>query len=194
MFRKAMTIENAPRLDNLAFIIAGREHESAMTDEAKFEIFYREHSRPLWSYVCRVSGGASEIADDVVQESFLRFLGAPAGKRTNEKAYLYRIATNLTYDYFRRSAREIKRQANFASNAETAYEQFAAGSEMAQVFGKLKMQERALLWLAYVEGHAHGEIAEILGLKSLSVRVLLFRARRKLAVLLDADNFGVDKL
>jgi RNA polymerase sigma-70 factor (ECF subfamily) len=56
------------------------------------------------------------------------------------------------------------------------------------------MQERALLWLAYVEGHQHTEIAEMLGLKSLSVRVLLFRARRKLVNLLEAKNLEVNKL
>lgn len=78
-------------------------------------------------------------------------------------------------------------------NEKTAYEQFAPESEMTTVFHKLKTRERALLWLAYVEGHQHAEIAEMLGLKSLSVRVLLFRARRKLAALLEADNFEVNK-
>ncbi len=69
---------------------------------------------------------------------------------------------------------------------ESAYEPFAPESDIGKVFDKLKTQERALLWLAYVEGHDHTEIAAMLGLKSLSVRVLLFRARRKLAGLLDA--------
>jgi RNA polymerase sigma-70 factor (ECF subfamily) len=196
MFRKAMTIENAPRLDNLAFF-AECEHQTAMTDEAKFENFYNEHSRPLWAYVCRVAN-SQEIADDVVQESFLRFLGASFARADfNEKAYLYRIATNLVYDYFRRNSREIKRQTAFVSDKiedASSCEPFSVEREIAEVFDKLKLQERALLWLAYVEGYQHAEIAEMLGLKSLSVRVLLFRARRKLAVLLDANNFGVEKL
>ncbi len=67
-------------------------------------------------------------------------------------------------------------------------------SGLTEVFHQLKMQERALLWLAYVEGHQHTEIAEMLGLKSLSVRVLLFRARRKLVNLLKAKNLEVNKL
>ncbi len=166
-----------------------------MTNEVEFENFYNEHSRPLWAYVRRVSNSA-EIADDIVQESFMRFLGATIRSGDNQKAYLYRIATNLTYDYFRRNAREIKRQMSLPAdtNVESAYEPFAAESEIAHVFDKLKMQERSLLWLAYVEGHQHDEIAKMLGLKSLSVRVLLFRARRKLAALLDANNFEVNKL
>ena len=46
---------------------------------------------------------------------------------------------------------------------------------------RLRPRERALLWLAYAQGHAHAEIAETLGVKTGSVKLLLFRARRKLA-------------
>lgn len=166
-----------------------------MMNELQFEAFYNEHSRPLWSYIRRLANN-SEIADDVMQESFMRFLGASLRSNDNEKAYLYRIATNLVYDHFRRHSRDVKRQTSFASNMneEPDYEPFAEESNLPAVFDKLKLQERALLWLAYVEGHDHKEIAEMLGLKSLSVRVLLFRARRKLVNLLDTNNFEVDKL
>lgn len=193
MFPRAMTIDVWLKFGNTT---EQREQLLPMKNEVEFENFYNEHSRPLWAYVRRVSNSA-EIADDIVQESFMRFLGATLRSGDNEKAYLYRIATNLTYDYFRRNAREIKRQTNLqpaALNEESAYEPFAAESEIAHVFDKLKMQERSLLWLAYVEGHQHDEIAKMLGLKSLSVRVLLFRARRKLAALLDANNVEVNKL
>ena len=192
MFRKALTIEQAPELnDSALFAVEQQRTEqriSPMTDEAKFEIFYGEHARALWSYVRRIANDGA-LAEDIVQESFLRFLGASSAisqSQTdfNEKAYLYRIATNLTYDYFRRSARAAKHQTNLETE-KAVCGSAAFSSEMAQVFDKLKMQERALLWLAYVEGHTHSEIGEMLGLKSLSVRVLLFRARRKLASLLD---------
>ena len=43
----------------------------------------------------------------------------------------------------------------------------------------LKPMERQLLWLAYVEGLDHAEIASATGLNRLSVRTLLFRARNK---------------
>lgn len=193
MFRKATTITEASGLKNPALFAVAESADdrqiSSMTDEAKFEIFYGEHARPLWAYVRRIANDGA-LADDIVQESFLRFLGASdsIARRPdfNEKAYLYRIAINLTYDYFRRSARELKRQTNSEIEV-AAYEPFALSSDARRVFDCLKMQERALLWLAYVEGNNHAEIARMLGLKSLSVRVLLFRARRKLANLLDGE-------
>jgi len=55
---------------------------------------------------------------------------------------------------------------------------------MARVFEQLRPQQRQLMWLAYVEGAEHREIAAALGLRQGSVRVLLHRARRKLAALL----------
>jgi RNA polymerase sigma-70 factor (ECF subfamily) len=52
------------------------------------------------------------------------------------------------------------------------------------VFAQLKPQEQSLLWLAYVEGFDHREIASTLQLKEGSIRVLLFRARKRLADML----------
>jgi RNA polymerase sigma-70 factor (ECF subfamily) len=49
---------------------------------------------------------------------------------------------------------------------------------------QLKPIQREMLWLAYALGSTHAEIAEIVGVKSGSVKILLFRARRKLAALL----------
>jgi RNA polymerase sigma-70 factor (ECF subfamily) len=44
------------------------------------------------------------------------------------------------------------------------------------------------LWLAYVEGMSHAEIAEATGLRAMSVRLLLFRARRRAATLLQPEE------
>jgi RNA polymerase sigma-70 factor (ECF subfamily) len=53
---------------------------------------------------------------------------------------------------------------------------------------RLKPRERAILWLAYAEGNSHREIAEVLGLRPGSMKILLFRARRKLAELLERPH------
>jgi RNA polymerase sigma-70 factor (ECF subfamily) len=50
---------------------------------------------------------------------------------------------------------------------------------LARALEGLKPRERELLWLAYAEGASHKEIAQVLGVRAGSVRLLLFRARRK---------------
>ena len=49
---------------------------------------------------------------------------------------------------------------------------------------RMRPRDRQLLWLAYAEGYSHHEIAQITGLGSASIRILLFRARRKMAQLI----------
>ena len=60
----------------------------------------------------------------------------------------------------------------------------AASVDVTRAMGRLRVQERTMLWLAYVEQASHREIASALSIKEGSVRVLLSRARQKLAVAL----------
>lgn len=156
-------------------------------DEAAFERLHARTARPLWAYLHRVTGDPA-VADDVHQESYLRYLAHPcpaAGERQG-KAYLFRIASNLLRDRWRRERRErLGLERLLAERSATA----APGRvdlkvDVESVLGRLKPRQRALLWLAYVEGYRHEEIARILDLKAASIRVLLFRARRRLAALL----------
>ena len=57
-------------------------------------------------------------------------------------------------------------------------------ADVRRALGRLKPRERAMLWLAYANGSSHAEIADVLGLKTGSIKLLLFRARRKLAATL----------
>lgn len=156
-------------------------------DESGFEKLYEQTARPLRSYVARITGSAT-LADDILQETFLRYLRSPLESEDDGavKSYLYKIATNLVYDHFRQTKRASRWQILLRSEPEPeiVYDNFAEETEMMQVFRYLQPRERALLWLAYVEGYEHREIAATLNLSAMSIKVLLFRARRKLAQLL----------
>jgi RNA polymerase sigma-70 factor (ECF subfamily) len=152
----------------------------------EFAAFYERSARPLWAYLARVSGDAA-LADDLLQESFLRFLGAdhPNDGEVSARRYLFRIATNLLRDHWRRpkagSIEDIPEEV-----FETPDHGDACASRMmlGPALGRMRPRDRQLLWLAYAEGYSHREIAAITGLASASIRLLLFRARRKIARLL----------
>ena len=55
------------------------------------------------------------------------------------------------------------------------------GNDLDRAFRELKPKQRLLLWLAYVEGFDHREIAAATGVREKSVRVLLSRARKSFA-------------
>jgi RNA polymerase sigma-70 factor (ECF subfamily) len=56
--------------------------------------------------------------------------------------------------------------------------------DLARAMERLRPRERSLLWLAYAQGCSHEEIASSLGLKTGSLKALLFRARRRLLLML----------
>ncbi|MCY1009946.1 sigma-70 family RNA polymerase sigma factor [Nannocystis pusilla] len=97
-----------------------------------------------------------------------------------ERAYLYRIATNLVTDHHRRRTRLGARLRELLLAHEAAPPRApepGEGSELQAIFDRLPRRDAALLWLAYVDGHDHAEMAEILDVRPASVRVLLSRAR-----------------
>ncbi|MGA3033552.1 MAG: sigma-70 family RNA polymerase sigma factor [Terracidiphilus sp.] len=170
-----------------------RASEAPMDNEA-FAVFYQRSARPLWAYLVRVSTDPA-LAEDLMQESYVRFLcaaNAPSLESDGETAarlYLFRIASNLLHDHWRRPRP--------ASIEEIPEEFFAASGSAAQsdsqmllgpAFRQMKRRERQLLWLAHAEGYSHREIAEVTGLARASIRLLLFRARRKIAALLRAGR------
>ena len=143
-----------------------------------FRIFYERTSRPFWAYLLRVSGH-HDLADDLLQESYCRFLAAelPEMDAAESRSYLYKIATNLLHDRWRN--REAPNTA--IASAQAREDDPEMRTDVRRALQQLKPRERQLLWLAHVEGFDHKEIARLMGLKVASIRVLLFRARRELA-------------
>src|SRR3954469_129938 len=74
-----------------------------MSEEA-FRAFYELTSRRVWLYLARITGDR-RLADDLLQESYYRFLRASVRFENDDhrRNYLYRIATNLVRDQRRRT-------------------------------------------------------------------------------------------
>lgn len=162
-----------------------------MMDETRFRALYQEMYPRLWSYVHRMVPNRAQC-EDHVQESFFRFLRAAPSKLSDAecRSYLYKVATNLMRDAWRGKQSEEKwlteqGEDEPMSDTETV---IAAGIDIHRAMALLSPGQQSLVWLAYVEGYEHKEIAEIVGVKPASVRVLLMRARKRLAEYLADDN------
>ena len=160
-------------------------------DEAAFAAFHARTSRALRAYVYRVLGQAPDV-DDIVQEAYLRMLRAdvPSDDEEHLRRYLYRVTSNLIVDRWRKRRHEEREEMMpELASPRPRYEEDAA---VAKIFAELKPRDRALLWLAYVEGDSHEEIASSLGVGRRGVKVMLFRARRRLRDLLQARGLLVN--
>ena len=157
-------------------------------DQADFRVFYEKTAPKLRGYIAR-SCGSIDAADDVLQEAFLRFLcNAPEMDEPNMRAYPYRTADSLIVDHWRHGQREQKKYLELFLKSEPI--EHKGENDLKRAFGQLKPQQRSLLWLAYVEGFNHREIAAAAGVKEKSVRVLLFRARMTLKAIINRARRG----
>ncbi len=156
-------------------------------NEDAFRLFYDSTARPLWLYLARMTRD-DRLADDLLQESYYRFLRTAAVFDNDEhrKNYLFRIATNLVHDHRRQlRADGVRVEPVDAADAQAeSGEQVVRRLDLARAMDQLKPRERALLWLAYAQGWSHAEIAASLGVRTASMKALLHRARHRLATLL----------
>jgi RNA polymerase sigma-70 factor (ECF subfamily) len=184
-----LTFTQVDRLDALD------EGERAlhMTEET-FRVFYEQTANRLWAYLARMTGD-DRLADDLLQESYYRFLRAKASFEGDDhrRNYLFRIATNLVRDHRRRPGGSsghdswpIEEPPDPAAG-QTA-DRVVRRIDLARAMERLRPRERSLLWLAYAQGCSHEEIASSLGLKTGSLKALLFRARRRLLLMLAAPE------
>jgi RNA polymerase sigma-70 factor, ECF subfamily len=152
-------------------------------DESAFRALYERTSRPLFRYLLGITR-RPDVAEDLLQETYCRFLTAdvPEMDERQTTSYLFRIAGNLMRDRWRQPQESPLPES--AVEAASPAPQFDGRLGVRQAFERLKPRERQLLWLAYVEGSNHNEIAASTGLRAGSIRMLLFRARRRLADLI----------
>jgi RNA polymerase sigma-70 factor (ECF subfamily) len=150
-------------------------------DESAFHRLYHRTARPLRAYLIRACGDLT-LADDLLQEAYLRFLrsGFEGEDEDHRKNYLFRIATNALRDHFRRKrpeTDEVPERDGSPGHDDAVHLRSDVGGAMSE----LSPNDRQMLWLAYVEGSSHEEIATALGLRAASIRSMLFRARQRLA-------------
>jgi RNA polymerase sigma-70 factor (ECF subfamily) len=152
--------------------------EPAM-DSDQFAAFYQRSSRPLWAYLARASADPT-LADDLTQESYVRFLSAgySVDGEVAARMLLFRIASNLLRDHWRRPR----------STPINDLTPDHAAARDTSALAQLRPRDRQLLWLAHAENYSHREIAQITGLAATSIRLLLFRARRQMAHLLQKEG------
>ncbi len=182
--------------------VLDRSDAGFVMDEETFRAFYDRNARSVWAYLCRITGDR-HAADDLLQEAFYRFLRAASTDHpdrfesdAHRRNSLYRIATNLAKDARRRS---LTRPAAVITGADVERVEDHGGghggdterrTDVTRAMSRLRPRDRAMLWLAYAEGASHDEIAGVIGVRPSSMKLLLFRARRRMAELLGNPSGG----
>lgn len=172
-------------------------------EEAEFQAFFEATRGPLQAYLRRVSGSEA-LAEDLLQESYIRFLNRPprSGHPSARRAYLFTLAANLLRDHWRseRPWSWLPWRPDGGDAPGLPHEpvcdrplpdRLNEGRQAVRLgFEALSPRQRSLLWLAYAEGFDHRELARVFRISESSVKVLLHRARTRMARALASFGMG----
>jgi RNA polymerase sigma factor (sigma-70 family) len=151
----------------------------------------------LFQFLSRMTG-SGHLAEDLVQEVFLRILKYRASYRDGARfeTWIYRIARNARADYLSKQGREqpLEEEVNEYPDARPGPEvQVELEREVALLQAallQLREDRRELLVLARYQGMKYEAIAELLGVDAGTVKVRVHRALKELR---DAFQRRVEK-
>lgn len=154
-------------------------------DTAAFEQLYRAHCDRIYALCWRLCGGDAALAEDVVQEAFVRAwskLGLFKGE-SSFGTWMHRVAANVALSDRRIRMRRVSRERPMDETTERTARgarDVTAGlrQDLEQAIGSLPERARTVLVLYDIEGYQHAEIAEMTGMAVGSSKAQLHRARK----------------
>ena len=159
------------------------DYKKTRSPDAMVELF-RRYRRPIYRYLLRRTGSPVR-SEDLVQEVFANLMTAapryqPSG---SFKAYLYRIASNLSAKEWRKVQRRVQLNHEPTDTGPGAEGQAAkrdAARSLRTALMELEADQRDAIVLREYEGLSYAEIAEVLEIPSGTVKSRI--ARGKLAL------------
>jgi RNA polymerase sigma-70 factor (ECF subfamily) len=167
-------------------------------DLEAFGSLYDRYLTPIYRYVYYRISEASD-AEDLTEEVFIRAWGSlqrtdKSSQIKNFRAWLYRIAHNLVVDYHRQSREELleempeeQQTSQLGPTTEEVSVRRQAGRELEAAIRSLEQPMQQVIILRFINGLSHAETAAIVGIKEGHVRVLQYRALKKLRAMLEKD-------
>jgi RNA polymerase sigma-70 factor (ECF subfamily) len=154
-------------------------------DEGAFRVLYRRHTPALYQFVLRLLGGDEVVAEDVVQDVWLRAVRALGRFRweSSLRTWLTGIALNLVREVVRRDGRLLQPAEGFELPVRP--ESTGERIDLERAIRLLPPGFRAVLVLHDVEGFTHREIARRLQISVGTSRSQLHHARRAMRRLLN---------
>jgi len=171
--------------------MATMQREDELARSRLGEIY--ERSRPAGIRLAYLLTGDAGVAEDLVQEAFLRFVGRLQFLRKPEAfdVYLRTTIVNLSKNLFRR--RTVERsylERHGARPEEQADPDVAAYETMRSALMTLPLRQRAAIVLRYYEDLPESQIAAILRCRPATVRSLVARGLATLRQVSEVPDEG----
>lgn len=157
-------------------------------DKAAFEELYRLYSQRLLAYLTRLV--KSQIfASEILQEAFIRIWKhrQNINPERSFRSYLFRIAENLVYDFFRKAARDQKLETALINRACDEYshvEETFCSKEHLQLLqdaiNTLPSKRRQVFQLVKIEERSYEEVSELLRVSTSTINDHVVKATKSI--------------
>lgn len=178
-------------MGTVVFIRERRSHGKRYIKAAISEISQRNISLPLLFVQKQQSCGGSFAGN------FLKALLSLPDDHTNMRAWLYLVARNLFFNYYRREKEKVP-LGEVQQIQNTASQEVLEGilkeeknRLLYQAMNELEERKREILLMQYFGGLSQKEIAAILKMTPENVRVLSHRAKRELRTYMEDHNYDL---
>lgn len=161
-------------------------YEDKETARLAFEELYSRFAPKIYTYCKRILQ-SDELAEDIFQETFLRFYESSKTERvmTNVSAYIFRIARNLCLNEKQRKYHSFGQFEELNYITENDFQERKDKINLVDSAIKLLPDKyREVLVLKEFLGFSYNEIADLLNTTLPSVRINIFRAKQKLREIL----------
>jgi RNA polymerase sigma-70 factor (ECF subfamily) len=161
-----------------------------------FEQLYRSHCDRIYALCWRMCGGDRALAEDMVQEAFVRAWNKLHLFKGDSKfgTWLHRLTVNVVLSDRRIRVKRVQREQEFDDDMERVLvgdRNVIAGlrKDLEAAIAGLPERARTVLVLYDIEGYQHNEIAAMTGMAVGSSKAQLHRARKLVReILIDTGN------
>ncbi|GAA4781510.1 RNA polymerase sigma-70 factor [Olivibacter ginsenosidimutans] len=156
-------------------------------DQSAFEWFYHQYKYPLAANLLKLVK-SEEVAEDILHDLFLKIWEGREHIDINRsfKAYLYRIATNMVTDFYRKVSRNKAYQQFLEKNSSNSYlhideliDQKQKQELMEKALNELSPQCQLVFKLCKLEGRSYEEVSQMLQISPNTISNHLVKASKK---------------
>lgn len=157
--------------------------------------FYQLYYKEIYLYIYSLCKN-KEVAEDLVQETFLKAILSLSDDHPNIRAWLYMVARNLFYNLQKKDSRTVPIEdfEDGASYEDHVLDEIIHNDSMKMLYvalGSLDVRKREILELMYLSHLSQKEIAKILNTTGENVRVLAYRAKKDLKKYMEDNHYDL---
>ncbi|WP_158798360.1 RNA polymerase sigma factor [Pedobacter sp. L105] len=157
-------------------------------DKRVFDHFYKSYSLPIYRKLLKMTK-VDILAEELMQDVFVRLWDKRHLIESGQpfKSYLYTIAQNIVYDFYRKAAREERLQSEVKAFSTELYhhtEEKIFFKETREILDKainqLPAQQKLVFTLCKMEGKSYEEVSKTLGISTSTINGHIVKATKNI--------------